>query len=245
MSILILMLAAAVAAQPVPPVLSVAPMPNRPAPQATAPAAAPTPAAPSPTLIEKPDWVRRPGGDSATRFFPDRAARLEIEGRVVMLCHVRNDGLLGLCEILEETPPGYDFGAAALKMAPLFRMRPLNPLKFDVPGDSGFTVRVPIFFKRPEPAPPEQQEVTAEVMLDDYVQCFGVVGADLDADPTRRRLIPALNHLKKSALGVSVYAEVDADTVRARLDAARAKPTTDEAFGRTCRALVEEWLASR
>lgn len=237
--------AAAVAAQPVPPVLPVAPMPNRPAPQAADPATAAKSAAPSPTLIERPDWVRKPNGDDLARFYPDRAQRLEMEGRVVLLCHVQNDGLLRLCEIIEETPPGYDFGAAVLKMAPLFRMRPPDTSKFSVPGDSGFTVRVRIIFKPPEPAPPEQQEVTAEVMLEDYVQCYGIVGADLDADPRRRRLIPALDLLKKSALGVAVYAEVDADTVRAGLDAARARPTADEAFGRTCRALVEEWLDSR
>lgn len=163
--------AAAIAAQPVPPVLPVAPMPSRPAPQATAPAPATTPAAPSPTLIEKPDWVRRPGGDSAARFFPDRAARLEIDGRVVMLCHVRNDGLLALCEILEETPPGYDFGAAALKMVRLFRMRPFN---LDDPSDSGFTVRVPLNFVAPHEEPPPPLDLTTPLTFDEAVMCHAV-----------------------------------------------------------------------
>lgn len=166
--------AAALAAQPVPPVLPVAPMSDRPAPQATAAAPAATAAAPSLTLIERPDWVRKPGGDSAARYFPDRAARLGIDGRVVMLCHVRNDGLLAQCEILEETPSGYDFGAAALKMAPLFRMRPLDTSKFNVPGDSGFTVRVPLAFLSPHDPPPPPVDLVTPLTFDEAVMCHAV-----------------------------------------------------------------------
>jgi TonB family protein len=185
---------------------------------------------PAPGSTEPPP----PIADLAARFYPVRAQRMEVEGRVVLVCRIDTDHTLSACQVIEETPPDYDFGDAALRMSKVLRMRPRT--KDGQPVDGG-QVRIPIAFTLPR-----SEEVSAEVMLDNFIQCYGVIGADLDANPASERLAPALPFLRKNALGVAVHAGVEPGEVDVRLKAARTGPSADEAFGRTCRTLVEDWL---
>ena len=81
------------------------------------------------------------------RYYPDRAQRMGVEGRVVLNCSVTARGTLENCSVVEESPGDQDFGSAALRMSRLFRMRPRTA---DGSPVEGGTVRIPISFRLPE-----------------------------------------------------------------------------------------------
>lgn len=93
----------------------------------------------------KPDWLEIPSGDDMAAFYPARAARREISGKVTMVCKVKADGRLSDCRIAAETPKGEAFGQAALRLAPKFRMIPPDDLRSNA-GE----VTIPIVFQVPE-----------------------------------------------------------------------------------------------
>jgi TonB family protein len=84
-------------------------------PQATLPATG------QPT---KPEWVAIPSGDDMAKVYPDVALRLSLPGAASIKCIVDTDGKLQDCQIVKESPPGFGFGAAALRLAPDFKMKP-------------------------------------------------------------------------------------------------------------------------
>lgn len=187
-------------------------------------------ASPAPDWITNPDWAEIPTPDQFAEAYPERAKQERVEGGATILCRVLDTGRLSDCSVVSEAPIGYGFGEAALKIAPDLRMKPVT---IDGQPVSGGQVRVPLKFKMPEP------EDEAPDILEGVIQCFGVLGADFDADPTRQELIPALDFLRAAALGLGPYANTDANAVRVRLDAAREKPFADEDFRRACRADVD------
>lgn len=109
--------------------------------------AAPHPLPPRPEVMGtyRPDWLEKPSADDMSAFYPAHAERHHISGRVIMVCQVKTDGRLSACRIESETPKGEHFGAAALGLAPKFRMIPPDDLRPD-PGQ----VTVPLIFKIPE-----------------------------------------------------------------------------------------------
>ncbi|MBL8556127.1 MAG: energy transducer TonB [Phenylobacterium sp.] len=118
---------------PVPDNISVPPLPQDPPPKDVplAPPLAPptfdvadaTPTPPRPPVIGRPDWLKRPGAEEFARYYPDRAARMGTEGTATLACSVTASGALAGCRVTSETAEA-DFGAAALKLAKFFRMRP-------------------------------------------------------------------------------------------------------------------------
>ena len=96
--------------------------------------------------ITAPDWLRRPSGEDLARVYPDNAMRTETEGSATTSCSVTTEGILVDCVIVEEAPGGRGFGAAAIKLMALFKMRPMT--RDGVPV-SGGTVRIPIRFLLP------------------------------------------------------------------------------------------------
>ncbi|AZS19474.1 TonB family protein [Caulobacter sp. FWC26] len=93
----------------------------------------------------KPDWLEIPSGDDMAAFYPARAARREISGKVTMVCTVKADGRLSDCRIAAEAPKGEGFGQAALRLAPKFRMIPPDDLR-----SSAGEVTIPLVFQVPE-----------------------------------------------------------------------------------------------
>ena len=101
-------------------------------------------AAPQVTRI---DWVAKPSGDKVAEAYPPIANALGVEGHAVLVCKVATTGRVEDCQVTSETPPGWGFGAAALKIAPLFQMAPST-----VGGSATVSdVRIPIRFALPKP----------------------------------------------------------------------------------------------
>ncbi len=96
-----------------------------------------------PPVIGNPNWLSKPTPDQVGRLYPARAAEREMSGRAVLLCEVLASGAVGSCDVTDETPKGYGFGAAALAMTRYFK---LSPQTVDGVSVAGSKVRIPIVF---------------------------------------------------------------------------------------------------
>jgi protein TonB len=82
------------------------------------------PAEPQARVIRNPSWVSQPSAAEMARYYPPRALDGSLGGRVGLGCAVTTAGTLAGCRVESESPGGYGFGAAALKLAAFFRMSP-------------------------------------------------------------------------------------------------------------------------
>lgn len=81
------------------------------------------------------------------RYYPDRATRQNIDGRVTISCSVRANGTVTGCSVVSENPPDYGFGDAAIRLSSKFRMKPKTA---DGSPVEGGRVNIPIVFRLPE-----------------------------------------------------------------------------------------------
>lgn len=72
-------------------------------------------------------------------YYPEIAARMGVTGEAVLECHTKERGELSDCTVISETPAGYYFGAASLRMA---KGRWMRAEKTTPPGEL-VRVRVP------------------------------------------------------------------------------------------------------
>lgn len=83
------------------------------------------------------------GGDMLT-YYPQRAMTLGKEGRAVIKCNVTPELTLIDCAVVSETPADFGFGAAAINLSRLFRMKPRTA---SGEATAGAQVTIPIAFK--------------------------------------------------------------------------------------------------
>lgn len=103
--------------------------------------------APEAPPVTEPAWVHLPTGEDMARALPLRA---KSGGRAVIECRVAAGGQLQRCRIVDETPPGQDFGRAALRISTKFRMKPQD--RAGQPT-AGRLIRLPIAWNLPPTAP--------------------------------------------------------------------------------------------
>ncbi len=97
------------------------------------------PVAPAgPVEVTRPRWLEQPR--NLTRYYPLRAIERNIEGDVVLNCLVRVTGLLD-CAVVSESPEGWGFSQAALRIAGAYRMTPAT--RGGVAVEGRYTMRVP------------------------------------------------------------------------------------------------------
>ena len=75
-------------------------------------------------VITNPEWLRKPNGDDYVSYYPQRAMDLGKPGSATIKCSVRANGTLENCVVTSEDPPGFDFGAATLRISKLWKMKP-------------------------------------------------------------------------------------------------------------------------
>lgn len=88
-----------------------------------------------------PDWLRKPSAEDLAAAFPTKALQEGRAGKAAIKCNVTIEGFLDRCTVLFESPEAYGFGAAALQLAPQFRMSPKVRGGKPVPGGE---VTIPI-----------------------------------------------------------------------------------------------------
>lgn len=97
----------------------------------------------------RPVWVAAPTAEAMVTAYPEAARAARTGARVVVSCVATAQGGLDSCQVISETPPDQGFGAAALLLAPGFRMR--EALSDGSPA-SGLRFTIPIRFVPPDPA---------------------------------------------------------------------------------------------
>ena len=98
---------------------------------------------PAAKVIRNPSWLRRPSGAEIGRLYPRGAAEAGLSGAATLMCEVVADGSVRSCAVIDESPKGRGFGAAALAGARLFK---LNPRAVDGEAVEGAKVRIPLVF---------------------------------------------------------------------------------------------------
>jgi protein TonB len=91
-----------------------------------------------PATITDPRWLERPS--NLARYYPRRALAREMEGVVMLDCMVGTSGRLA-CSVISETPRGWAFGEAALRIAADHRMAPA--MRDGAPVQGRYRMRVP------------------------------------------------------------------------------------------------------
>ena len=102
-------------------------------------------------VITNADWLSKPTGQDFARFYPPLAQFLTFEGNAIIHCAVTTQGELANCSVTSEAPKGMRFGEAAIKLAALFRMKPMT---VDGAPVGGGAINIPILFRLPKSSVP-------------------------------------------------------------------------------------------
>jgi outer membrane biosynthesis protein TonB len=84
--------------------------------------------------LNDPVWDRAPGQDDWAKAYPTHAAQAGITGAVKMKCAATSAGMLSDCSVIQETPTGEGFGAAALSLATGMALKPTDSSGHAVTG---------------------------------------------------------------------------------------------------------------
>jgi len=85
-------------------------------------------------------WVQRPTGDDFAAAYPAHARTHSISGAAIIRCGVKPDGWLTDCKVIDEAPPGEEFGKATLLLSRRMRIQmddrsaiPAGTITSDIP----------------------------------------------------------------------------------------------------------------
>jgi TonB family protein len=94
--------------------------------------------------LNDPIWASAPSRADWAKAYPAHAAQSGISGAVKLRCAATPQGSLAGCAVVEETPTGEGFGAAALSLASAMELKPTGQ---DGKSVSGQSVVVPVRFE--------------------------------------------------------------------------------------------------
>jgi len=100
------------------------------------------------SLVQWSAWIHRPTPAELQRFYPTPARMQGVTGMAMLACAVAADTQARRCHVLAERPPWEGFGAAALQMAKVFRIR---PTLVDGKVYEKARVEIPVYFGTPVP----------------------------------------------------------------------------------------------
>jgi len=104
----------------------------------------PVPIIEPPRVIGRPQWIDKPSGLQLSRAYPRRAQDAGVSGSATLNCVVEAAGTVRDCAVISETPTGWGFGEAAVKLSRFFRMKPETSDGMPVDGAK---VMVPLSFR--------------------------------------------------------------------------------------------------
>ena len=122
-------------------------------------------------VLTEPEWIRKPTGEDFASYYPKKAMDEGKSGRALLVCKVDAAGGLVDCRTEDEIPADEGFGEAAMKMAHIFRMKPMT---LDGQPVNGGTVKIPIRFLIPGGVYDPLSGATA---------CYGIMADRAEADP--------------------------------------------------------------
>ena len=96
--------------------------------------------APMTGSAEPPQWTRWPNPPEVARAVSAHVKAVGFVGNAVLRCRITPEGALTACTVVSESHRGLGLGAAALSLAPLFR---LDPARVAPGGTVEASVRLP------------------------------------------------------------------------------------------------------
>jgi TonB family protein len=93
-----------------------------------------------PQPVTKASWLKTPNGDDMLEVYPSKAFANGLAGQATLVCQVDASGSLKDCFVIDESPAGYGFGDAALKLSSKFRLKP--PFRNGVPVGGRMTIPI-------------------------------------------------------------------------------------------------------
>ncbi len=94
-------------------------------------------------MVTQPSWLQTPTAEDIGRVTP-LLPEPPAEVHVLMVCRITAAGGLEACTIRSESPTGLGYGAAALALAPIFKMPAVD---LDGRPVAGRMVQIPIIWK--------------------------------------------------------------------------------------------------
>jgi TonB family protein len=174
--------------------------------------------------VTSPNWRSLPSGDDMAKEYPKLAEVMNLSGEAVIKCVTDTEGRLQDCKVLSESPSGFGFGPAAMRLSAYFSMKPAlldgQPIKS--------TVTIPIRFAladRPPPAVEPEPPPTSAAALRLARQILSDQGI---AERLRSKWRPATKRLfseavvngdiQSSAPALDAFQQALDDVVQAVLD---------------------------
>ncbi|MFZ5670905.1 MAG: TonB family protein [Pseudomonadota bacterium] len=170
--------------------------------------------APAEGVFAPPDWVRRPTEMETLNVYPLKQGLLGIEGKVEITCTVSLESMLENCRVTKEEPEGEGFGAAALRLSKVMRIKPGT---LDGKPIADLSVTVPVNFNTGGAASPNLPSLT------ESLACLSRFSARAKADPADTESARGAQWARYFANKLMKFERMSKEARDKRLDAAAAK----------------------
>ena len=100
---------------------------------------------PSFTITVSPRWTRRLSDEEVARVYPEEAQQTGREGDTQVSCRIEPDGHLADCALQSETPTGFGFGKATMKLVGVLQLDMNDGAAKTMAGGK---INIPIKFRR-------------------------------------------------------------------------------------------------